>query len=151
MHKILKIVAAIVGVLGIVFLVRIISAGDDAIKSGEKAGLVDPMAYVAYAILAAAVVAVVIFIFRNILINPSGLKNTLIGVGAFAAVLLVSYFVLATGEDESFKLGLYKSGDEMATAGQSKLVGGGLIAFYILIVVAAISMIFSGVKKVLSK
>lgn len=151
MQKILKIVAAVFGLLGVIFLVRILSAGDDIIKSGEKAGLVDPMAYVAYAILAVVIVAVIIFIFRNILINSSGLKKTLIGVGAFALILIISYFALANGADKSFELGLYKSGDILATEGQSKLVGGGLIAFYILIAVAAISMIFSTVKKVINK
>ncbi|MFD1062863.1 hypothetical protein ACFQ1Q_06360 [Winogradskyella litorisediminis] len=150
MHKILKIVAAILGVLGIVFLVRIIAAGDDAIKSGEAAGLVDPMAYVAYVMLGLVLLFVVIFVITNLFTNTAGLKNTLIGVGAFAAVLVISY-VLANGADQSFDLGLYKSGDEMATEGQSKMVGAGLIAFYVLLGVAAVSMIFSGVKKVLTK
>ncbi|MBT8244946.1 MAG: hypothetical protein HKP48_02650 [Winogradskyella sp.] len=145
MHRILKIVAAVIGVLGIIFLVRIISAGDDVIKSGEEAGLVDPMAYTAYAILIAVVAAVVFFIFRNIMINPSGLKNTLIGVGAFALVLIVSY-VVSGGDTRAYKLQ-----DGIATEGQSQMVGAGLTAFYILLAVAAVSMIFSGVKKILSK
>lgn len=145
MQKILKIVAAIIGVLGVLFLVRIISAGDDAIKSGEEAGLVDPMAYVAYFILGAAVLAVVIFVFRNILVNPSGLKNTLIGVGAFAAVLIGSY--AASGGDPL----QYKLQDGIASEAQSHMVGAGLTAFYVLIVVAALAMVFSGVKKVINK
>lgn len=150
MHKILKIVAALLGVLGIVFLVRIISAGDDAIKSGEKAGLVDPMAFVAYFILGLVVAFVVFFVVKNLLTNTAGLKNTLIGLGAFVAVLLLAY-VLATGADESFNLGLYKSGDDLATEGQSKMVGAGLIAFYFLLVISAVSMIFAGVKKIINK
>ena len=145
MQKILKIVAAIIGVLGVLFLVRIISAGDDAIKSGEEAGLVDPMAYVSYFILGAAVLAVVIFVFRNMLLNPSGLKNTLIGVGAFVAVLVIAY-VVSGGDPRAYKLQ-----DGIATDGQSQMVGAGLVAFYILLAIAAVSMIFSGVKKILSK
>ena len=66
MHRILKIVAAVLGVLGIIFLVRIISAGDEAIKSGEKAGLVDPMAFTAYVILAIVVGFVVFFVVKNL-------------------------------------------------------------------------------------
>lgn len=150
LHKILKIVAALLSLAGIVSLVRIIAAGDDAIKTGEKAGLVDPMAYIAYIILILVLAFVVIFVIKNLFTNTSGLKNTLIGVGAFAAVLIISY-VISVGPDESFLKGLYKSGDVMATESESKLVGGGLIAFYVLIVIAAVAMIFSGVKKTLSK
>ncbi|SHG92851.1 hypothetical protein [Winogradskyella jejuensis] len=145
MHKILKIVAALLGVLGIVFLVRIISAGDEAIKSGEKAGLVDPMAYIAYVILGLVLAFVVFFVIKNLFTNTAGLKNTLIGVGAFAAILVISY-VVSGGDPLQYKLQ-----EGIATEGQSHMVGAGLTAFYILIVVAALAMIFSGVKKVLSK
>ncbi|RNC87888.1 MAG: hypothetical protein ED556_01465 [Winogradskyella sp.] len=145
MHKILKIVAALLGVLGIVSLVRIISAGDDAIKSGESAGLVDPMAFIAYAILGLVLAFVVFFVVKNLITNTAGLKNTLIGLGAFAAVILISYLV--SGGDPT----QYKLQDGFATDGQSHMVGTGLVAFYILLAVAAIAMIFSGVKKILSK
>ncbi|GGI55981.1 hypothetical protein [Winogradskyella haliclonae] len=145
MHKILKIVAALLGVLGIVFLVRIISAGDDAIKSGESAGLVDPMAYVAYIILGIVLAFVVFFVVKNLFTNTAGLKNTLIGVGAFVAVLVISY-VVSGGDTRAYKLQ-----DGIATDGQSQMVGAGLVAFYILLAIAAVSMIFSGVKKILSK
>ena len=145
MQRIVKIIAGIIGLLGIVFLVRIISAGDEAIESGEKAGLVDPMAYIAYIILGAVVAAVVLFVIRNLFMNPSGLKNTLIGVGAFAAILIVSY-VISGGDPIQYKLQ-----DGFATEGQSQMVGAGLTSFYILLGLAAISMIYSGVKKIISK
>ncbi|WP_299116163.1 hypothetical protein [uncultured Winogradskyella sp.] len=145
MHKILKIVAALLGVLGIVFLVRIISAGDDAIKSGESAGLVDPMAYVAYVILGLVLAFVVFFVVKNLFTNTAGLKNTLIGVGAFVAVLVIAY-VVSGGDSRAYKLQ-----DGIASDGQSHMVGAGLVAFYILLAIAAVSMIFSGVKKILSK
>ena len=144
-QKISKIFVGILGLLGVVFLVRIISAGDDAIKSGEEAGLVDPMAYVAYITLGAILVFVVFFVLKNLLTNGKSLKSTLIGVGAFAAVLVVSY-VAAGGDTMQYKLQ-----EGIATDGQSQMVGAGLIAFYILLAVAAISMIYSGVKKVISK
>lgn len=145
MQKILKIAVAILGLLGVIFLVRIIAAGDEAVKSGEAAGLVDPMAYVAYVVLGIVVAAVVIFVVKNLFTNTAGLKNTLIGVGAFAAVLGISYAI--SGGDTL----QYRNGDEFATAGQSQMVGAGLTAFYILLAVAAIAMIFSGVKKIISK
>ncbi|RED44426.1 hypothetical protein DFQ10_103109 [Winogradskyella eximia] len=146
MHKILKIVAAVLSLAGIISLVRIIAAGDEAIKTGESAGLVDPMAYIAYVILGLVLAFVVFFVLKNLFTNTAGLKNTLIGVGAFVAVLVISYAV--SGSDLPIQ---YKNGDTFATEGESTMVGAGLVAFYILLAVAAISMIFSGVKKVISK
>lgn len=148
LHKILKIVAAILSLLGIVFLGRIIAEGDDEIKAAALAGdtaIVDPIAIVAYITLGLVLLFVVVFVVKNLFTNTTGLKNTLIGVGAFAAVLIVSY-MLSGGDTMQ-----YKMQDGFATEGQSQLVGAGLTAFYILIIVAAVAMIFSGVKKVISK
>ena len=143
--KISKIAVAILGVLGVIFLARIISAGDEAIKSGEEAGLVDPMMYVADITLAVALVLVILFVLKNLFTNTKSLKSTLIGLGAFAAVLIISYAV--SGGDTT----QYKLQDGYATDAQSHMVGAGLVAFYILLAVAAISMIYAGVKKVISK
>jgi hypothetical protein len=145
LHKILKIVAAVLSLAGIISLIRIIAAGDEAIETGEKAGLVEPMAWIAYIILGLVLLFVVVFVLKNLFTNTSGLKNTLIGVGAFAAVLIISY-VVAGGDTKQYKLQ-----DGFATESQSHMVGAGLTAFYVLIVVAALAMIFSGVKKVISK
>ncbi|MDY2585921.1 hypothetical protein [Winogradskyella aquimaris] len=148
LHKILKIVALILSVLGIVFLGRIIAKGDEEIKAAALAGdtaIVDPMAIIAYITLGLVLLFVVVFVLKNLFTNTSGLKNTLIGVGAFAAVLIISY-VVSGGDTMKYKLQ-----EGIATEGQSHMVGAGLTAFYILIIVAALAMIFSGVKKVISK
>lgn len=145
MHKIFKIIAALLSLFGIISLVRIIAAGDEAMESGEKAGLFEPMAWTAYIILGLVVLFVLIFVLQNLFTDTASLKSTLIGVGAFAAVLVIAYLI--SGGDTM----AYKSGDAMATEGQSHMVGAGLIAFYILLGVAALSMVFSGVKKVISK
>ncbi|MBC2843606.1 hypothetical protein [Winogradskyella flava] len=148
LHKILKIVALVLSVAGIIFLGRIIAEGDDEIKAAALAGdtsIVEPMAIIAYIILGLVLLFVVVFVLKNLFTNTSGLKNTLIGVGAFVAVLIISY-VTAGGDTMKYKLQ-----DGIATDGQSQMVGAGLTAFYILIIVAALTMIFSGVKKVISK
>ncbi|MFC4722560.1 hypothetical protein ACFO5O_09520 [Geojedonia litorea] len=143
MHKILKIVAAVLGLIGIVFLIRIISVGDEAIKAGDDAS-VDPIAYVAYIILGLTLVFVLFFVLKNLFTNTGSLKNTLVGVGAFAAVLVISY-VLSSGSDA----GDYFYNGIAATEGESHMVGAGLIAFYILICGAAAAMLLSGVKKMI--
>ena len=143
LQKLLKIIAAVVGVVSIMFLVTIISAGDDAIKAGESATSVSTYMYVAYFILAIAVLAVVFFTVKNLVSNAAGLKNTLISIGAFVVLALICYFVLASGTETVLKDG------SILTEGQSKLVGAGLYLFYTLALGAAGTMLFFGVKKTL--
>ncbi len=145
LHKILKIVAAVLSLAGIVSLVRIIAAGDEAIETGERSGLVEPMAYIAYIILGLVLLFVVVFVIKNLFTNTAGLKNTLIGVGAFVAVLIIAY-VLSGGDTREYKLQ-----EGIASDAESTMVGAGLIAFYILLAIAAIAMLFSGAKKIINK
>ena len=141
-----KILVAILGFLGIIFLVRIVAAGDEAIKTGGEDGLVEPMAFVAYFIFALTIAFVLFFVLKNLITNTGGLKNTLIGVGAFAAVLCIAY-VVSGGDAMAYNL---QEGGT-ASEGTSQLVGAGLVAFYLLLAIAAGAMIFAGVKKVISK
>lgn len=148
LHKILKIVAAGLGLLGIIFLIRIISRGDEVIKADALAGdsaIVDPIAFVAYAILALTLIFVIVFVLKNLFTNTANLKNTLMGVGIFAAVLIIAYAV--SGGDTT----TYFYNDAQATEGESRMVGAGLVAFYILIFAAAGAMLLSGVKKLMNK
>ncbi len=145
MYKILKIVVAILGLLGIIFLVRIIAKGDDPIKAAALNGdtaIVDPMAWVTYVIFLMTILFVLFFVIKNLFTDTGSLKNTLIGIGAFAAVLIIAYAV-SSGSDASN----YKYNGSPATATESHMVGAGLIAFYILIIGAAASMVWAGVKK----
>ncbi|WP_299394901.1 hypothetical protein [uncultured Gelidibacter sp.] len=146
LHKILKIVAALLGLAGIIFLVMIISKGDEAIKAAALDGdsaIIDPMAFVTYIIFALTIAFVLFFVVKNLFTNTSSLKSTLIGVGAFAAVLIVAY-MFSSGDDA----GKYFYNGVPATEGESHMVGAGLIAFYILICGAAAAMALSGIKKI---
>ena len=141
-----KILVAILGFLGIIFLVRILAVGDEAIKTGGEDGLVDPMAYVAYVILALVLVFVLFFVIKNLFTNTESLKNTLIGVGSFAVVLIIAY-VISGGDAMSYTL---QEGG-FASESTSQLVGAGLVSFYLLLAIAAGAMIFAGAKRIISK
>ena len=145
LQKLLKLVAAVVGLLSIAFLVTIISKGDDAIKAGDGAASVGTYMYVAYFILAAAVVSVVFFTLSNLISNAASLKNTLIAIGAFTLLALICYFIFASGVETMLKDGT------MLSVAQSKLVGAGLYLFYSLAFVAGGTMLFFGFKKSLNK
>ena len=145
LQKLLKIVAAVVGVVSIFFLATIISTGDDAIKAGEAETSVSTYMYVAYIVLGISVLAVVGFTLKNLITNAAGLKNTLISIGAFLMLALLCYFGFATGVETPLKDGT------ILTEGESKLVGTGLYLFYFLAVIAAATMVVFGVKKSLNK
>lgn len=149
MHKILKIVALVLSLLGAVSLIRIFSDGDEVIKAAALEGdtaLIDPMMVIAYVILVIVLVFVMFFVFKNLFSNASGLKSTLIGVGAFLAILFISYLI-SSGTDIDLEPFTKKGLDY--DEGTSKYVGAGLYAFYALAVIALLSMAFSGVKKLI--
>ena len=145
LQKLLKIVAAIIGLLSITFLITIISTGDDSIKAGGGAASVSSYMYVAYLILVSAVSSVVFFTLSNLISNAASLKNTLITIGAFMFLALICYFVFASGVETMLKDGT------MLSVAQSKLVGAGLYLFYSLALIAGGTMLFFGVKKSLNK
>jgi len=97
-------------------------------------------------LLAATLLAIV----NGLMKNSGNIKSVAFGILLFAVVLIAAY-VFANGQDGAFDRGLYKYNDVLATEGESKMVGAGLIAFYILTFGAIIAMILSGAKKVINK
>lgn len=144
LSRILTIVAVVIGVVSILMLGSILGAGDEAIQSGAEAGVVNPLMYIAYVVFIIAVAATLVFTVVNTFTNASGLKNTLIGVGAFAVIGLICYFVLATGQKTVLREG------ELLSESGSRLVGAGLYMFYILAAGAIGAMLFTGIKKMIS-
>lgn len=145
MHKIIKIVALVLSLAGIVSLIRVLSAGDQVMKDAAANGdtsLVEPMAWVAYITFGLVLVFVVFFIIKNLVTNSSGLKNTLMGLGGFLLVAIISY-VMSKGVETPMRDG------EMLSASGSKLISTGLNMFYILTVLAIVSMVAAGVKKLI--
>ncbi|HNP67880.1 MAG TPA: hypothetical protein PKH16_08260 [Aequorivita sp.] len=137
LHKILKIVALLLGVAGVIFLAMIIAKGDEAVSATGEG--VDGFLYVAYITFAITIVFVLFFVLKGIF--AGNIKNTLISVGAFLLIVVIAY-VLADGNPMPMQEG------EMLSESGSKWVGTGLYAFYILAILAVGSMVFSGIKKV---
>lgn len=141
LYKILKIVAAILGLVGVVLWVMLVAKGDDTVKATGEG--VDPFMYVGYAMFAIILLFVIIFVLKGVF--AGNLKKTLISVGAFLAVVVIAY-VLSDGSDTA-ALERFSGGDEV-TESTSKWVGTGLKTFYILAIAAVGSMLLSGIKKI---
>jgi uncharacterized membrane protein len=133
LHKIVKFAALVVGVISILFLGGILASEE------QDSAWISPLIFVSYAILFACLAIVLIFVFKNLFAKQETLKKTLISVGLFVGVVLISY-ILADGSDMTVG-GITYSG---AT---SKLVSTGLNTFYFLALVAIGTMAWTGLTK----
>jgi len=140
LHKILKIVALLLSIAGVVSLAMIVSNGDDAVKATGE-GL-DGFLYIAYIMFALVLFFVIIFVLKGLMAGD--IKKTLITVGAFLVVIVISY-VMADGVET-----LMKDGKILSESG-SKWISTGINAFVLLGLIAIGSMVFGGVKKIISK
>ena len=141
LHKILKIVAFALAIIGAIVALIIIAGDEDTALS-----MSGNMLLIAYAVLSIVLLLVLLFVIKGLFAGD--IKKTLMTVGAFAAVIVISYFI-SSGSD----LDLQPFNDKGLgiTESISKNVGAGLNAFYILAVVAIGSMLFGGVKKMFNK
>lgn len=141
LHKILKIVVALIGIAALV-VAGMVWANDEAIRAGDSQGLVDTMMTLTWIVVIVAIVLVLIFVIKGLFTGNT--KNTLIAVGAFALVIAISYFT-ATGVETPLKDG------EVLSANGSKWVSAGITAFFILAAIAIGLMLVSGAKKLVTK
>ena len=143
MYRIAKILAIILGVVGLVVWVMI---ARDENPSGS--GMVDLMINLGKWMTILTAVVTLAFAIWQLLTHPDKLWKALISLGVFAVVLVISY-VLSSGTDINLDRLAARGID--VTEGTSKMVGAGLYAFYLLAFIAVVAMVFSGIKKVLSK
>ncbi|TYA74503.1 hypothetical protein [Seonamhaeicola marinus] len=141
LHKILKIVAFALAIIGAIFALMLIAGDDDS-----DVGMAGNMLYVAYAVLGLVIAMVLVFVVKGLF--AGNVKKTLMSVGAFLAVVIIGY-AASSGTDLSLTPFLEKGLD--VTESTSKNVGAGLIIFYILAILAIASMAYSGVKKIFNK
>lgn len=146
MYKIAKIIAIILGVIGLVLWVLIARADSDVVaqagsSSNTVVGLMINLGYWATIIVA---IVTLLFSLVGLASEPEKLKKALISLGVFGVVVLVSYLI-ATSEGFNF--------DKMAdkginvSAGTVKWVDAGLWSFYILAILALLAMLIGSFKK----
>ncbi|HER41250.1 MAG TPA: hypothetical protein ENO10_08525 [Salinimicrobium catena] len=142
LHKILKYLALVIGVVGLILWGRVLMAGDDALESSAdlQASVVTPFLYVAYFIFALIVLLVLVYVIKGLF--SGNIKKTLLSVGAFILIVVVAYLVSGGTE-------MTMNDGEVISANTVHWVGAGLITFYILAATAILLMVISGVKKLI--
>ncbi|MCX2836834.1 hypothetical protein OQ279_01610 [Salinimicrobium sp. MT39] len=143
LHKILKYLALVIGVVGLILWGRVLMAGDDAIENSAdvQASVVSPFLYVAYLVFAIIVLLVLFFVIKGLF--SGDIKRTLIAVGSFIIVVAIAY-VLTDGTEKTLSDGT------MLSASADHWVGAGLVTFYILAGAAVLLMVLSGVRKLIN-
>ena len=147
LENIIKIVCAVLGLLGVIFLFRILATGDDEIKMAASMGdfsLISPLISLSMFILFITVVVTIIFSLINLASNPGKLKKSMIFIGFLIFVIGIAY-ASSTGVETPMKDG------QVLSASGSKWVGTGIRVFYILASVAVLSMIAFGARNIIKK
>jgi hypothetical protein len=116
-------------VIGVILWILVLNGGDEN---------VGPMLNMGYVVFFVAIALAVLSFLFGIAINPASLKKVGIGLVIVAVIFGLSY-VLADGSDYMN----YKDTDEDT----SKLVSTGLNAFYIVGLLAILSVVYSGVAR----
>tara|TARA_B100001559_G_scaffold77531_1_gene64271 strand:- start:19 stop:426 length:408 start_codon:yes stop_codon:yes gene_type:complete len=130
LYKILKVSAIGLSVLGIVFVLLILSD----VLSG-----IDMILYNAYVVLFIIISSVLYFGLKNMFSDKSNLMTTLKMIGSFLGLFALC-FVLASGEETLMREG------KILSATSSKFIGAALFMFYSLIIIASGTMLFFGFK-----
>ena len=146
-QTIVKIISAVFGLLGVVFLFRIIGVGDEEIKMAASVGdygVVSPLVSVAIAILFVTIAVTVVFSLINLASSPQKLKKSLLFIVCFIVVIGLA-FAISSGVETPLKDG------EILSASGSRWVEAGIRMFYILAALAIGSMMFFGCKKLINK
>ncbi|HMQ43204.1 MAG: hypothetical protein KDC97_13575 [Confluentibacter sp.] len=138
LHKILKYLAYALGIIGTIFALMLMMTDSDS--------MIDNILIVTYVVLFVVIALILVYVIKGLFAGD--IKKTLITVGLFLAVILISYMI-SSGTDLDLKQ--FNDKGLGITEGISKNVGAGLYAFYILITVAIIATFLSSLKKLLNK
>jgi hypothetical protein len=103
---------------------------------------IDFLLYIGYGLIIFAVGAAIVFPLIQGLKDPKSLVKPLIGIGAIVVFFVIGY-VLSSGTVTA------SWAAKGITEGSSKLIGAGLIMFYIVLGLAVVSVIYSEISKAL--
>lgn len=147
MHKIIKIVLIVLGLLGALLWFMLPSSNVPAAEASQNTAM-NLMFVMTYVLLAIAIIASLLFTLAKLISSPQSLKKTLFTLGGFAIVIVIAY-VLASGTDVDMA-GLAKNGIH-TTEGTVKAIGAGLNVFVIMTLAAIVLMLIPTIKGLFSK
>ena len=148
-YKIAKIGTALLGVIGVILLVRVIAAGEAVEMDADVQGsVVDPFVSFTFVMLILTAVLAVGFSMFSLVRIPAALKKALLTIGVLAVFFAIAY-ALANDFEVTNKFGVVIEDGE---AGPTSKNSGALIIFsYFLGVVGLATVVWGSVKDMFSK
>ncbi len=146
-QKITNILSIGLGVLALVFLVLIISAGDESIEMSAMNGdygFVAAIIYLAFAVLGVVILSTLIFSIMNLVSDKTKLKKAGISIGSFLLVIIIAY-IFSEGVETPMQDG------KVLSASGSRWVETGIRTFYLLTLIAGGVMISNSIIKIFKK
>ncbi len=100
LSKILTIIAGVLGVISVIFFIRVIGAGDEALQNDAdlQGSIVSPFVNYAVVLLYATGIITVVFSVLTLVKQPEKLKKTLFSVGALVVVVILAYATAGSSE-----------------------------------------------------
>ena len=146
-QKITNILSISLGVLALIFLVLIISTGDESIEMNAMNGdygFVSLIIYLAFVVLGIVVLSTLIFSIVNLVSDKTKLKKAGISIGSFLLVIIIAY-LFSEGVETPMQDG------KVLSASGSRWVETGIRTFYLLILIAGGIMISNSIIKKFKK
>ena len=147
MNKIIKIVLVVLGALSAILWYQL-PGRDVPASEAVESGAMNFMFIITYLLLGFAVVVSLVFTLKNLFANPNSLKKTLMVIGGFIVVVLISY-VLASGTDVSIEEMAGRGIDTSETT--IRRIGTGLNMFFLLVLIALVAMALGAFKNMTNK
>jgi len=148
MYKIVKIGLIVISVIAFILLF-FMPDGDMPMDEAMQSGGLNAMHWLAYILLAFAVIATLIFGLKNVASTPGGLKKAGMGIIGLLVVIGVAYG-LSSGTDVSVDNMLEVNKIE-TNEGEIKRVGAGIYTFFLMLLAAVALIVWGSIKKATSK
>jgi hypothetical protein len=93
--KIITYIVTAIAVVGIILLVRVLMAGEDAVENdvAVQNSVVSPLVSFSQYLLYGVVIVTLVLSLIGLFKNPDNLKKTLLGVTALGVLFVVAYFI----------------------------------------------------------
>jgi hypothetical protein len=93
--KIITYIVTAIAVVGIILLVRVLMAGEDAVENdvAVQNSVVSPLVSFSQYLLYGVVIVTLVLSLVGLFKNPDNLKKTLLGVTALGVLFVVAYFI----------------------------------------------------------
>jgi len=136
-YKISKIFVIIIGIIASILFVSTLGM---EVTMDNNSYIVDYFIYLSYLAMAVSFLAVIYFIFKNLVTHKEQLKRALISLGLFAGVILIA-FIFADGTEVRMK-------EIVISPMYSKLISTSLNTFYILAIISVGVLGWTGFSKI---